>query len=204
MIRIIFAASISILSALPASAETIAKSYSYFSVRGTTLDELERELNRRGPKVMSTGQRHPGATRMQFTTSVGYAEQKGRCRITEAQVTVTAKVILPRWRPSRKADEDTRLVWDALSSDIRRHEDQHVSIARDYARQLERTLKQIGSQRNCKIAANKAKATMDRVLARHDRAQIKFDRVEGANFERRLLRLMRQRAKMVQSGEIAG
>ena len=51
----------------------------------------------------------------------------------------------------------------------------------------------LGRQKTCAIAAEKAKATADKVLAKHDRAQEKFDRVEGINFESRMLRLLRYR-----------
>ncbi|MEW9808321.1 DUF922 domain-containing Zn-dependent protease [Mesorhizobium sp. ZMM04-5] len=204
MIRTLLAVAFMGLAILPASAENVSKTYSYFSVGGRTLEELEAELNRRGPTVKSTGQRHPGATQMQFNTRIGYAEQKGTCRVAEATVTVKATVILPRWRQRARADQDTRLVWDSLSIDIKRHEEQHVRIASDYARQLERKLMRIGRQKSCAIAAGKAKATADAVLKKHDRAQAKFDRIESANFEKRILRLMRQRINRIQSGEIAG
>ncbi len=204
MLRILLAASLIASTALPAASESVSKSYSYFSVGGTTLDELESELNKRGPKVKSTGQRHPGATRMQFNTRLGYLEKDGSCRVTEASVTVKAKVILPQWRQRARADSDARLVWDALSSDIKRHEEQHVSIARDYARQLERKLMRIGRQKDCKVAAQKAKTIADRTLDAHDKAQAKFDRLESANYEKRLLKLMRERMKLIEAGKIAG
>jgi len=204
MIRILVAACMVVLAAMPAPAETLTKTYSYFSVGGTTLDELETELNRRGPKVKSTGQRHPGATQMQFNTRLGYLEKNGSCRIVDAKVAVKAKVILPRWRKRGGADQDTRLIWDTLSDDIKRHEEQHVSIARNYARQLESRLLRLGRQKNCAIAQQKAATTADTILARHDKAQAAFDRVESANYEKRLLRLMRQRIKLIEAGKIAG
>lgn len=203
MIRILLIALFVVFVIAPASAENVNKTYSYFSVGGSTLDDLERELNKRGPKVKSTGQRHPGATRMQFHTRLGYVEKNGSCRVTEATVTVRAKVILPRWRQRNGADQDVRLVWDTLSSDIKRHEDQHVSIARDHARKLERQLTRLRSK-DCKTVAAKAEATADALLKKHDQAQAKFDQAEAANFEKRLLKLMRQRVKLIEAGEIPG
>lgn len=185
----------SLLAALTVGAEAakLAKTYSYFSIGGSTLDEIENELNTRGPKVKSTGRRHPGATQMEFSTRLTYAESGGKCWVHDATVTVKAKVILPRWRGHRRAGDDVRLVWDALSSDIRRHEEQHVTIARDYARQIETTLKKLGRQKSCEVAATKAGATADKILKRHDRAQDKFDQVEAKNFEKRILRLLKAR-----------
>lgn len=204
MLRILLAASLLGLTALPSAAENVAKTYSYFSVGGRTLDELESDLNRRGPRVKSTGRRHPGATQMQFNTRLGYAEKNGSCRVTEANVTVKAKVILPRWRQRGRAEMDVRLIWDTLSDDIKRHEDQHVQIAQSHARELERKLMRLGKQKNCTIAAEKAKATADKVLDKHDRAQAEFDRQESAGFEKRMLKLLRKRIKMIESGQISG
>jgi len=204
MIRILLAASLVGLTALPSAAESLTKTYSYFSVGGTTLDELEDQLNRRGPQVKSTGRRHPGATQMQFNTRLGYQEKGGYCRVIEATVTVKAKVILPRWRQRGKAEQDVRVIWDTLSSDIKRHEEQHVAIAQQHARELERKLVRLGRQKNCAIAAGKAKATADKVLAKHDKAQARFDEVESANFEKRLLKLLKKRMQMIEAGEIAG
>ncbi len=190
---ILLALSMLATATFPSAAASLSKTYSYFSIGGTTLDQIESELNTRGPQVRSTGRRHPGATRMEFTTKLGYAEKNGYCRIVEAQVSVKAKVILPKWRQRGKADQDVRMVWDALSSDIRRHEESHVVIAKTHARDIEQKLKTLGREKSCEIVAGKAKIASNKILAKHDRAQEQFDRVEGINFEKRLLRLLRYR-----------
>ena len=87
--------------AWPASAATVAKTYSYFSIGGSTLEEIQQQLDTRGPKVKTTGHRHPGATQMEFTSRVAYAPTGSSCKVAKAAVTVKAKLILPRWRRSR-------------------------------------------------------------------------------------------------------
>ncbi|MGE0499411.1 MAG: DUF922 domain-containing Zn-dependent protease [Rhizobiaceae bacterium] len=205
MIRFIL--TMALVSGLPAvaAAASLSKTYSYFSIGGYTLEEIEEELNTRGPQVNSTGRRHPGATQMEFTTRLGYSDDGGNgCTVTKAQVTVSAKVILPRWRHRSRADGDTRMVWDTLSSDIKRHEESHVVIARNHARELEDSLKKIGRQKDCSTAADRAKSITADVLARHDAAQDKFDRIEGINFESRLLRLLQYRMEQAQDREKRG
>ncbi|PWK69853.1 DUF922 domain-containing protein [Aminobacter sp. AP02] len=187
---------------LPAQAATVSKSYSYFTITGKTLDEIEHQLMTRGPEVKSTGGRHPGATQMEFTTRIGYAEVKGGCAIVSAQVAVKAKVILPRWRQSGKTPQDVKLIWNTLSADIKRHEESHVVIAKNHARELEQALKAIGKQKSCEVAATKAKATSNRILTAHDRAQEEFDRIEGINFESRIIRLLRYRMERIDAGKI--
>ena len=158
------------LAIFPAKAEVAVKSYSYFDIGGRTLDQIQNELNRRGPEVKTTGLRHPGATQMKFTTRIGYAQQPGSCRIVSAQVTVKTRIILPRWRPRGKVGPDVRLFWDTLSADIKRHEERHAEIAKNHARALEDALKATWPQKTCATAAAKAGEISAAILARHDKA----------------------------------
>jgi predicted secreted Zn-dependent protease len=195
---ILLAAYLFASATIPSTAASLLKTYSYFTIGGTTLDQIETELQSRGPQVKSTGRRHPGATRMEFTTKLGYAENRGYCRVTEAHVSVKAKVILPKWRQRGKADEDVRMVWDTLSSDIKRHEEGHVVIAKNHASEIEQKLKALSRQKTCEIAAQKAQQMANKILDKHDRAQEQFDRIEGINFENRLLRLLRYRMEQTE------
>ena len=190
--------------AWPASAATVAKTYSYFSIGGSTLEEIQRQLDMRGPKVKTTGHRHPGATQMEFTSRVAYAPTRNSCKVAKAAVTVKAKIILPRWRRSGRAEADVTLIWDTLASDIKRHEESHVVIAKNHARELEQALLAIGKQPDCKTAQARAKDVSQKILARHDRAQVEFDRVEGINFERRIIRLLHYRMQRIANGQLPG
>ncbi|MDG4907929.1 DUF922 domain-containing protein [Mesorhizobium sp. WSM4898] len=190
------------LAATPAAAANLVKTYSYFSVGGRTLDDIEKQLTKNGPEVKSTGSRHPGATQMAFTTRVSYAQTANSCRIANAQVTVKVKVILPEWRRPRKADPEVRLFWDTLSADIKRHEERHVEIAKNHARELEDALKATYPQRTCEAAKAQAAQISAAILAKHDRAQVQFDRVESVNFESRMIRLLRYRMQRTQSGRL--
>lgn len=204
MRTILLAASAIVLSPLPAGAANLAKTYSYFTVEGSTLDQLEQELNVRGPEVTSTGRRHPGATRMQFTTKLTYEEKSGYCRVSGATVTISARMILPRWKPRGRAEPDVRHIWETLSRDIKRHEESHVVIAKNHAAEIERALRQLPRDRSCARLAAKAGAVTAKLLERHDRKQADFDRIEGINFERRILRLLRYRLEQIDAGRLPG
>jgi len=177
-------------------AETIVrKSISYFQIGGTTAEELDRELERRGPMTRASGSRHPGATQIKFGGELGYVESAGRCRVGSVDVTLDTRLVLPRWKNRKRAKGDIALIWDALSSDIKRHEERPAEIARDYARRLEKTLKSLRPQRDCEAMQAKVTEATDKVVAAHDAAQMRFDRVEAVNFEKRMIRILDYRAK---------
>jgi predicted secreted Zn-dependent protease len=187
-----------VLSASPAFAADVVKSHSTYTLDATTLDDLGKQFESRGPKVESSGSKHPGATRMQFTTHTTYSQDGSRCRASKVRTVLKVEVILPRWRPRHKPEAEMRIIWDTLSSDIRRHEGQHVDIARNYARQLEQSIQMLGSSGTCKEMAAKVKETTARVLDEHDRAQLRFDRVESINFEDRFQRLLDYRLQRME------
>lgn len=185
-------------AATAAHAASVSRTYSYFSIGGSTLGEIETELQRRGPQLQGTGNRHPGATRMEFSTRVTYGESGGRCSVTAADVTVKANMILPRWRRPGSADQSTRLIWDTLAADIKRHEEAHVVIARNHARELEQELVTIRNETGCEAAAARVEQVSQRVLDKHDREQARFDRIEMINFEDRMMRLLDYRMERME------
>lgn len=202
MKRILLAAIVIALSSAAASSTSVKRTQTYFTIDGSTLSELEAELNRLGPKVSTTDRRHPGATRMEFTTRVTYAEQDGRCRVAEADVKLEANMILPRWRQPADTELDVRLIWNTLAADIRRHEEGHIVIARNHARELEQSLRALPRQPDCETAAARVQEVSAEVMARHDEAQVRFDRIEAVNFESRMLRLLRYRLERMEDGRL--
>ena len=202
MSRLFYALIVALAFGGSAAASSVERSYSYFTIGGSTLAEIEEELNRRGPLVGTTDRRHPGATRMQFATRVSYGESNGRCGVIDATVQLNANMILPRWRVARDAGMETRVIWDTLAADIRRHEEAHVVIARNHARELEKALKAVRNERDCAAAEERVERIRSDVLRRHDEAQIEFDRIEAVNFERRMLRLLDYRLERMEDGRL--
>ena len=173
----------------------ITKTYGYFSIGGRTAEDLDKELERRGPLTQTTGYRHPGATEIKFGGEVTYVERGGRCRVGDAKVTLKTHLILPRWSNRRRAEKDLRFIWDTLSSDIKRHEERHAEIARSYARRLEKELLGLKPASDCTELEKQVGAKTGEVLEEHDRDQLRFDKVESKNFDNRMMRLLQYRMK---------
>ncbi len=182
------------LAAPVAAQPVVSKTYSYFSIGGKTAEELDSELERRGPLTRHTGARHPGATEIKFGGEVSYVERGGRCSIGAVKVTVRTHIILPRWRNRGSATGNLARIWDALSADIKRHEERHAEIARTYARNLESKLRSIRPANSCDILEGKVGDISRDAIEAHDREQIRFDAVESTNFDRRIMRVLKNRS----------
>jgi predicted secreted Zn-dependent protease len=183
-----------LLCVVPAAASAepvITKTYSYFRIGGRTAEDLDRELEKRGPVTRNTGHRHPGATEIKFGGEVTYMDRGGRCSVGGARVTLRTHIILPRWSNRNRTTADLAFIWDTLSADIKRHEERHAEIARTHARQLERELLDLPSNGSCDALEKQVADTTRQLLQSHDRQQLRFDQVEAANFDSRMMRLLR-------------
>jgi len=187
---------------LPSAAASLNQNYKYYTVRGTSLEEIERQLHTKGPQIDNSRDRHPGATTMEFTSRVRYRETDGRCSIDDVHVRVDVEVVLPRWRDRKRAGRSLQMIWDTLSGDIKRHEESHIGIAKNHARMLEDRIRALPRTRSCEALAEAVQAATARVLIQHDAEQDEFDRIEYINFEQRMERLLDYRLEQIESGRL--
>ena len=175
----------------------VSKKTRYFTIGGRTAAELDRELSLRGPARKGSGTRHPGLTRIRFGGAATYQEKGGWCAVQKAEVSLSLEIILPKWRGRNRADERLGLIWDTLSADIKRHEERHAEIARQRARDVEAAILNLPRQRSCSAIQKQVSAVTAQEMKRHEAEQIRFDRIEALNFEKRMIRLLKNRsAKM--------
>ena len=188
--------SIAISACNPVSATVVAtKSYSYFTIRGKTADQLDEQLSTRGPTANGSSARHPGATKIRFGGDATYIQAGGRCKVGSAKVTVHTQIILPRWINRKGASKQLSMIWDALSSDIKRHEERHAEIARNQARAMEKQILALPPQYSCERTQELVTEVSTRGIEEHDRLQAQFDRVEAVNFQNRMMRLLDHKFK---------
>ncbi|RDJ12168.1 DUF922 domain-containing Zn-dependent protease [Rhizobium grahamii] len=188
--------SMAIAACGPAAAAVIAtRSYSYFTIKGKTADQLDQQLSSNGPTASGSSARHPGATKIRFGGDATYVQAQGRCRVGSAKVTVHTQIILPRWTNRRGASKQLSMIWDALASDIKRHEERHAEIARNQARIMERQILALPPQSTCERMQELVTDVSTRGIDEHDRLQARFDRIEAVNFQNRMIRLLNNRMK---------
>ncbi|MCD2176814.1 DUF922 domain-containing Zn-dependent protease [Rhizobium sp. C1] len=186
------------LASLAKADPSIRKSTVYFSVSGRTASELDNALMRNGPKVGGMA-RHPGAAQIKFSGDIKYSETKGRCSVAAARVNLNLRLILPNWKNRAGAPLGLAVLWDSLAGDIHRHEERHAEIATQHARQMEQALKSLPPQKTCEEMQALVTRTTDEQIALHDEDQQRFDRVEMANFEARIMRLIKERQAQMQA-----
>ncbi|TFF27438.1 DUF922 domain-containing protein [Jiella endophytica] len=186
----LFVASLAILLPAGADAASIREKTTYFAVRGSTLAELDHDLNRRGPFVSETGIRHPGATEVKFDGQVTYKATPDGCAVDKTNLSLDLEMTLPRWVPPKRVSARTRLIWDTLEKDIKRHENHHAAIAKRWLKRMEMAIRNLRAESSCSQMEAVVKNVTARYLAGHERAQIEFDTIEGREVNMRLRRAL--------------
>lgn len=164
----------------------------YFSIGGSTLEELDRDLSRNGPLMAGTNMRHPGATEVKFDGKVTYKPDGGLCRVAKTELTLRLVKTLPKWSAPNSATPSVALIWKTLSDDIARHEGDHARIARSYVRKMESAIRNLGAAKTCEEMEARVNAVSARYLAAHQAAQVEFDVIEGREMNMRLRRLLKR------------
>lgn len=183
----------SLLPLFAAAETTTTKTISHYMIEGRTADELDEALAAQGPTSSQSGMRHPGITKINFGGDITFTTTLENCAVDSVNVTLSTNIELPRWKNRRKANQDLAVSWDALSADIKRHEERHAEIARQYAKKLDETLIALLPAKTCDILQAHISEATQKIMNEHDADQERFDRVERKNFDARLERMIRER-----------
>ena len=127
---------------------------------------------------------------MKFDGKVTYKRTSGGCAVDKTSLALELHMYLPKWTPPKRATAQTVLVWRTLAADIRRHENRHAAIAREWLKRMEMAVRNLQPERTCDAMERMVNAVTQRYLARHERAQIEFDTVEGREVSARLRRAL--------------
>ena len=163
------------LIVIPAGCTTGSLSTEYYDVSGATVEQVFQQVSRHGPD----NGKAIGQTKVAMGMSVWTVENSRECRVADARIELDLKVVLPKWSELNETDANARSQLKYLSKIVERHEHRHVEIARRYARQIERELKQMPPQPDCQRLAKEAKGVFRNGLAEHNRAQKRFDELDA-------------------------
>ncbi|WP_035267265.1 DUF922 domain-containing protein [Ahrensia sp. 13_GOM-1096m] len=149
---------------------------SFYTVNGQTGAQIDRELRVKGPL---SGHALASAAISFEPVSVLQETTKAGCSFKTAKFRVKADITLPRWADRRASkDRDLRRAWDGLSKYAKLHEQMHVKIAEQFAKQIGESLMALPTHKTCEKLDKVAEKTFKRILRSHDRAQKRFDAIE--------------------------
>ncbi|MEH6565874.1 MAG: DUF922 domain-containing protein [Halopseudomonas sp.] len=148
-----------------------------FDVQGNTLDTIRASLNR---------DRQHSASRVDWHFT--WESTPGQCRLSSASTEVSVTSHMPRLLPDATRPASVQQQWDSYLLALQAHQDGHVELALDYARQIEQALLALPPQTSCEQLSQSANAAGQRLLNAMGSADREYDKrtqhgtLEGATF----------------------
>lgn len=162
----------------PSSAEPRLQSrVESFDVSGATVDTIRASLNRN---------RQHSANRVNW--NFRWTSTPGQCRITEATTDVSVTTYIPRLLANAQRPASVQQKWDSYLLALQLHQDGHVDLAMNAARQIEQAIQNLPPAASCEQlqqAANAAGRRLLEQLAIDDREYDKRTQqgtLDGAHF----------------------
>ena len=152
-------------------------SVGYYSIEGESFAELDQQIALHGPSVSGVG-KALAATNVRMVPDFRFGFSNGACRVERARMSVKAHVTLPKLLDRRRLRSDVSQAWDNLEQYARLHEAVHVSIADSYAIKVEEAVRQLSPEPDCDTLRSNAILVFRRLMAEHERDQLKFDEEE--------------------------
>ncbi len=175
---------VAILSALPTSSVArivLKEKTKYYSVSGNNGQEIFSNMLEKGPKIKGRSGHFLAITEIEYDIQNFKMDVvDGRCVTRNFDLIVRAGYTYPKWRGSNKAKSATRKAWKRFSREVVWHEKQHVNIAMDIAKEMEKVLRTTKGRasRNCNDISWKIGLKARRIGTKHNRLQKRFDRTD--------------------------
>ena len=142
----------------------------HYDIRGTTIDELMREVGSKGPEGGWSGM-----TTSRLSFNLSWSPTKKGCKVDSAHVNYDAKIRLPNWVNRFDGSPQVQQQWDGIYRSLDLHERGHVQITMQGAQEMERQLYGIGEQPNCELLQQMAKERSQQVWAGNEQRQRTYD-----------------------------
>ncbi len=155
-----------------------------YDIRGSTIRELKAAMREHGPSGTGapSADRNKivvGRTSTTFAWTFQHVKTQDGCTAKSIAVTLEARVVMPLWTDKLLATYALQAEWDRYRADVERHEQRHVDIAFETARELERGLAEARSEK-CGDLQAVMRAIAEGHMERDRRNQREFDAREGS------------------------
>jgi len=150
----------------------------YYEVRGSTLEELRKDVYSRGPYDKAKGQRFAGWTEWRIKWWFSRHNVPQGCAVGKAVTETEVSYTLPRWVDADRASPEVQSTWKRFVEALTLHEEGHDQLARELAERLELAIQDLPPEPTCEELDIRVNELANRMIL-EDREQEEYDRRTG-------------------------
>jgi predicted secreted Zn-dependent protease len=147
----------------------------HYPAAGQTSAQIRQSLDRNTP-VRQNGKPFDACTRWDIDWQFWWAyDGDGTCRITRVTTVVRIWQTFPRMENAGDLVPQLADRWERHMIALIEHEEGHVALGVDAARNIERRLSQMGDRSSCDQLESEANALAREIIARYTRLEAQYD-----------------------------
>ena len=176
-----------LLPALPAAALEVIRDNQIYMVKGDDAEAIRASLDRLGPIDPATGRRFDASTRWNLEWRFDSHNSWQGCEISRVWTQLKVTMVTPRHGSPSSLPEPLRQEWTRYVQRLALHEEGHVRIPSDAARDIEIALNRL-QRSDCATLEREANRIGNEILQRARGAERGYDlqtdygRTQGARF----------------------
>lgn len=146
---------------------------SYYSINGSTAQELRAQMRKLGPTENSTP--YDAYTKYYVKWRYHLSASQNGCQLTDIRVSVDTSHIYPRWDDYDNGSARLQANWSRYFAKLTAHERQHARHGSNAASEIDAMLSQLPAMANCDVLDRTANDQAYAILGRYQRADGEYD-----------------------------
>ena len=146
----------------------------YYSIYGSTANELRNEMNTKS-SIKQSGNTYDAYTSWFVNWRFNWNENHGKCSMTNVKTTVKVNFTLPKWKNSNSAAVDLKKRWTHYYNALITHENGHKDFGVNAAKEVESRLSVL-SAKSCSSLKSKANRLGKKIIDKYIVLEKKYDK----------------------------
>jgi len=148
--------------------DEIKVKYSLYEIRGTTVNELNQERNRK----MGA---HYAYTAWKVNYSFDYNQKTEGCSIQSVDTTVNILYRLPHWKNQEEASDQLREKWRKFITVLKIHEEGHANNGKISAEELKKKLLNMKQESSCDELGRDVEILAQSIAKKYKQKDLDYD-----------------------------
>jgi predicted secreted Zn-dependent protease len=146
----------------------------YYSIYGSTANELRNEMNTKS-SIKQSGNTYDAYTSWFVNWRFNWNENNGQCSMTSVKSTVKVNFTLPKWENSNSAAVNLKQRWKPYYNALIAHENGHKDFGINAAKEVEKRLSVL-SAKNCSSLKSKANSLGKKIIDKYVTLEKEYDK----------------------------
>ena len=161
---------------LVASSPALASKYTesqYYSIEGTTAEELIQQMSHKGPFGYS------GYAKWDIKIKYTWNDIGHLCVLTSSGVDLNILYTLPKWSNKSRGEVELQRSWDIYYTNLMKHENGHGEHGELAYKEIKKGFSRISSRENCRQLEQALRTVTDNAIAKYAQKDVDYDQHTG-------------------------